>query len=132
MHSSTTLVAVVDDDQSMREALRGLLQSVGLAAEIFSSAEDFLRSASRDRTRCLIADVYMPAMTGLELQRLLRGAERRIPIILISAHDDPPLRAQALAGGAVRFLKKPFAAEDLLGAVQAALGGRADGCAAMH
>lgn len=121
IHSTETLVTVVDDDESMRDALRGLLQSVGFAAEVFSSAEDFLRSSSREHTSCLILDVHMPAMTGLELQRRLGGAQCRIPMIFITALDDPPARAQALKAGAADFLKKPFSCDALLNAIRAAL-----------
>jgi FixJ family two-component response regulator len=120
--SSEILLTVVDDDESVRDALKSLLQSVGFAAEIFSSAEEFLHWSNRDKTSCLILDVHMPAMTGLELQRHLGGTQCRIPMIFITALDDPLARAQALEAGAVDFLKKPFDEESLLDAVHAALG----------
>jgi FixJ family two-component response regulator len=119
-NSSSTLVTVVDDDESVRDALKGPLQSAGFAAAVFSSAEEFLRSSNRDKTSCLILDVHMPAMNGLELQRRL-GAQCRIPLIFITAVDDPSTRAQALKAGAVDFLKKPFSCDALLNAVLAAL-----------
>ena len=120
-NSNSTLVTIVDDDESVRDALKGLLQSAGFAAAVFSSAEEFLRSSNHDKTSCLILDVHMPAMNGLELQRRLGGAQCRIPMIFITALDDPSTRAQALKAGAVDFLKKPFSCDALLNAVLAAL-----------
>jgi len=114
-------IAVVDDDESVREALQSLLNSMGLKAEGFASAEDFLRSAHVPATRCLILDVRMPGMGGLELQRQLAAAECPIPIIFITAHGDENTRVQALRAGAVDFLAKPFSEEALLAAVHSAL-----------
>jgi FixJ family two-component response regulator len=119
--STTNLVTIVDDDESVREALRGFLQSAGFAAEIFSSAMDLLGSNVLDKTSCLIVDVHMPVMTGLELQRRLGNSRFRIPMIFITARDDPQARAQAVRAGAIDFLQKPFAADALLGAIHAAL-----------
>jgi FixJ family two-component response regulator len=118
---TTILVSIVDDDESVRDALKGFMQSVGFAAEIFSSAEDFLGSDILDKTNCLIVDVQMSAMTGLELQRYLSNDQSQIPMIFITARDDAAVRAQALKAGAVDFLKKPFAGDALLDAIGAAL-----------
>jgi FixJ family two-component response regulator len=119
--STTNLVTIVDDDESVREALKGFLQSAGFAAEVFSSATDLLGSNVLDKTSCLIVDVHMPVMTGLELQRRLGNSRFRIPMIFITARDDPQARAQAVRAGAIDFLQKPFAADALLGAIHAAL-----------
>ena len=119
--SKTNLVTIVDDDESVRDALKGFLQSAGFAAEIFSSATDLLGSNVLDKTSCLIVDVHMPVMTGLELQRRLSNSRFRIPMIFITARDDPQARAQAVKAGAIDFLQKPFAADALLGAIHAAL-----------
>ena len=102
------------------------MRSAGFAAEIFSSAADLLGSNVLDKTSCLIVDVHMPVMTGLELQRRLGNSRFRIPMIFITARDDPPTRAQAVKAGAIDFLQKPFAGDTLLGAIQAALHTRGD------
>ena len=124
--STTILVTIVDDDESVRDALKGFLQSAGFAAEIFSSAADLLGSNVLDKTSCLIVDVHMPVMTGLELQCRLRNDQSRIPMIFITAGDDPAARAQALKAGAVDFLRKPFAGDTLLDAIHTALGNTGD------
>ncbi len=115
------LVAIVDDDDSVRTALQGLLKAVGLPAQAFASAEGFLESGQQDQTACLIADIRMPGMSGLELQAKLNAEHRRIPIIFITAHGDAKMRMQALRAGAVEFLTKPFDDEALLESVRAAL-----------
>jgi FixJ family two-component response regulator len=115
------LVAIVDDDDSVRTALQGLLKAVGLPAQAFASAEGFLESGQQDQTACLIADIRMPGMSGLELQAKLKAEHRRIPIIFITAHGDAKMRMQALRAGAVEFLTKPFDDEALLESVRAAL-----------
>jgi FixJ family two-component response regulator len=115
------LIAVVDDDAAIREAVQSLLRSVGLRVAVFASAEDFWQSAQRQATACLIADVLMPRMSGLELQRQLATARCPVPIIFITAHGDAETRGRALRAGAVAFLDKPFSDEALLQAVQAAL-----------
>ena len=115
------LIAVVDDDEAIREAIQSLIRSVGLRAAVFASAEDFLRSSQLQDTACLIVDVRMPRMSGLELQRQLATAHYPMPIIFITAHGDAETRAHALRAGAVAFLDKPFSDEVLLRAVQAAL-----------
>jgi FixJ family two-component response regulator len=119
--SEIPLIAVVDDDAAVREAVQSLLRSVGLRAEAFASAQDFLQSGRLQDTACLIVDVRMPRMGGLELQQQLTTARYPIPIIFITAHGDAETRAHALRAGAVDFLDKPFSDEALLRAVQAAL-----------
>jgi FixJ family two-component response regulator len=119
--SENSLIAVVDDDEAICEATESLIRSVGLRAAVFASAEDFLRSSQLQDIACVIVDVRMPGMSGLELQRQLATAHYAIPIIFITAHGDAEARAQALRAGAVDFLDKPFSAEVLLQAVQAAL-----------
>ena len=118
---NTRLVAIVDDDDLMRSALQGMLKSVGLPSQAFASAEEFLTSGQRHETGCLIADIRMPGMSGLELQARLNAEHCRIPTIFITAHGDAKLRMQALRAGAVEFLGKPFDDEVLLGSVRAAL-----------
>ena len=117
----TMLVAIVDDDDLMRSALQGMLKSVGLSSQAFASAEEFLTSGQQHETGCLIADIRMPGMSGLELQARLNAECCRIPTIFITAHGDAKMRMQALRAGAVEFLAKPFDDEALLGSVRAAL-----------
>jgi FixJ family two-component response regulator len=117
----TKLVAIVDDDDSMRSALHGLLQSADLPAQAFASAEEFLNSGQQHQIACLIADIRMPGMSGLELQAQLNTQRCRIPIIFITAHGDEKMRMQALRAGAVEFMAKPFNDEVLLESVRAAL-----------
>ena len=114
-------VAVVDDDESVRSAIYGALRSVGFAARAFASAEEFLDSDVRRDTACLISDVQMPGMSGLELQAALAKDEYRIPIIFITAFGDQRVRTQALKAGALEFLDKPFDDTFLLETVRAAL-----------
>ena len=115
------LVAIVDDDDSVRSALQGLMKVAGLPALAFASGEEFLRSGKHRQTACLIADIRMPGMSGLELQARLNEDRQRIPIIFITAHGDEDMRLRALRGGAVEFLAKPFDEEVLLDSVRAAL-----------
>lgn len=119
-----SLISVVDDDESVRESLPDLLQEFGFAAEAFSSAEEFLSSGSLDQTRCLILDIAMPGMTGLELQQELMRGGHRIPVVFITAQRDKAVQTRAFSRGAVRLLLKPFSDTALLEAVQAALQGR--------
>jgi FixJ family two-component response regulator len=121
IQANTKLVAIVDDDDSMRDALQGLLKAVGLSAQAFASAEEFLRSGQHRQTACLITDIRMPGMSGLELQAQLNAEHCRIPTIFITAHGDAKLRMQALRAGAVEFLAKPFDDEALLESVRGAL-----------
>jgi FixJ family two-component response regulator len=115
------LVAILDDDELMRGALQGLLKAVGLPAEAFVSAEEFLNSGQQHQVACLIADIRMPGMSGLELQAKLNAERCKIPIIFITAHGDEKLRMQALRAGAVEFMAKPFDDEALLESVRVAL-----------
>jgi FixJ family two-component response regulator len=115
------MVAIVDDDDLMRSALQGLMKSVGLPAQAFASAEDFLKSGQQNEVGCLVADIRMPGMSGLELQAKLNADQYRIPTIFITAHGDEKMRMQALRAGAVEFMAKPFDDEALLESVRAAL-----------
>jgi len=115
------LIAIVDDDNSLRNSLDNLLRSVGFRAHGFSSAEAFLHSPQVHETACLILDVRLPGMNGLELQRRIGAANWRIPIIFITSHADGDARARALEAGAVDYLYKPFREEALLNAIDAAL-----------
>jgi FixJ family two-component response regulator len=115
------LIAIVDDDNSMRSSLDNLLRSVGFRTQGFSSAEAFLSSQQVHDTACLILDVRMPGMSGLELQRQLGAANWHIPIIFVTAHADDDARARALEAGAVDFLYKPFHEEELFNAIDTAL-----------
>src|ERR1700736_242470 len=117
----TNVVAIVDDDDLMRRALQGLLKAVGLPARAFASAEEFLQSGHQYDTACLIADIRMSGMSGLELQARLNAERIRIPTIFITAHGDEGMRMQALRAGAVEFLAKPFDNKALLESVRAAL-----------
>ena len=121
---SVSLVSIVDDDESVRESLEGLLKSVGFRVEAFALAADFLNSKALHVTDCLILDVRMPGMSGPELQRKLIANQRSIPIIFITAHGDEAVRARVLGDGAVDCLLKPFNEEALLNAIDAALGNR--------
>ena len=115
------VVSIVDDDDLMRSALQGLLKAVGLPARAFASAEEFLESGQQHETACLIADIRMSGMSGLELQAKLNAERLWIPTIFITAHGDERMRMQALRSGAVEFLAKPFDDEVLLESVRAAL-----------
>ena len=119
--AKTKMVVIVDDDELMRGALQGLLKAVGLAAQAFASAEEFLKSGLQRETACLIADIRMPGMSGLELQAKLNAEHCRIPTIFITAHGDSKMRMQALRSGAAEFLTKPFDDEVLLENVRAAM-----------
>jgi FixJ family two-component response regulator len=119
------LVFIVDDDASMREALSSLIRSAGLRVAAFSSAAEFLREGRPDVPACLVLDVRLPGMSGLELQRELIEADDQIPIIFITGHGDIPMSVRAMKAGAVEFLPKPFRDQDLLDAIQLAI--RRDG-----
>jgi FixJ family two-component response regulator len=118
---SSRLIAIVDDDKSVQTALQDLIESEGLPTLCFGSAEQFLDSEARYKAACLIADVRMPGMSGLELQAKLKGERCRIPIIFITAHGDAKMRIQAMRDGAVEFLTKPFDNAVLLETVHAAV-----------
>jgi FixJ family two-component response regulator len=115
------LLSVVDDDESVRESLPDLLREFGFAARAFSSGREFLSSDYVDETRCLILDVAMPGMSGLDLQQELKRRGKEIPIIFITGQKDEDIRKQAFTQGAVKFLYKPFSDNVLLDAVNAAL-----------
>ena len=119
--SQVPLISVVDDDDSMRESLSGLIRSVGFKIMTFASAEEFLSWPQRADADCLILDVRMPGMNGLELQRRLVCDRTPIPVIFITAHGDDETRAQALAAGAMEYLLKPFSEEALLKAIDTAI-----------
>ena len=119
--ASGRIVAVIDDDESCRTALKEMLRSAGLSALAFASAEDFLKSGQQRQTGCLISDIRMQGMSGLELQAKLNADRCRIPTIFITAHGDEKMRMQALRAGAVEFLAKPFDDEVLLESVRTAL-----------
>jgi len=121
MMDTRSLVAVVDDDESVRESLPDLLREFGFAAQAFSSAEEFLASSSLDRAKCLILDVAMPGMSGPDLKRELARRRREIPVVFINAHWDQNTRPQLLALGAVECLSKPFSDTALLKALKTAL-----------
>ena len=113
----TPRISVIDDDESVRLAVGRLLESVGLHAELFASAEEFLRSGHLPGTECLILDVRMAGMSGVELQEQLLASDTPVPIIFITAHGDVTTRARALERGAVAFLRKPFSEKALLDAI---------------
>ena len=115
------LISIVDDDEGIRQALKSLIDSVGFRAEVFDSGEKFLNSPYLSQTDCLIADVRMPGMSGLELQDRLSAAGRSIPIVFISAHEDREARVRGLRAGAIDFLQKPFSEDSLLGAISVCL-----------
>ena len=118
---NSRLVAIVDDDESVQRALQDLIESDGLSALCFGSAEQFLDSEARNKAACLIADIRMPGLSGLELQAKLKAKRCRIPVIFITAHGDAEMRIHAMRQGAVEFLSKPFDDAVLLEIVHAAL-----------
>jgi FixJ family two-component response regulator len=118
---SSRLIAIVDDDKSVQSALQDLIESEGLSTLCFGSAEEFLDSGVQDEAGCLIADIRMPGISGIELQSRLKADRCRIPIIFITAHGDLKMRAQAIRDGAVEFLTKPFDNTVLLETVHAAI-----------
>lgn len=115
-------VVVIDDDASVREALQGLFRSVGLAVKSYGSAQEYLASGQPDRPGCMVLDVRLPGQSGLELQEQLSRSGTSLPIILISAHADVPMSVRGMKAGAVEFLTKPVRDQDLLDAVQEAVG----------
>jgi FixJ family two-component response regulator len=114
-------VFIVDDDRGVRQAIQDLVESVGLRAESFASGEEFLRNKHSSRPSCLVLDVRLPQMSGLDFQHRLVQTGMEIPIIFITAHGDIPMSVRALKSGAVEFLTKPFRDQDLLDAIQQAL-----------
>jgi FixJ family two-component response regulator len=120
---SIPLISIVDDDDAVRRSLENLIRSAGFRAQGFSSAEAFLRSNQLGETACLIIDVCMPGMSGLELERQISATNHHRPIIFITAHKDDDRRTKALEAGAVAYLYKPFYQEELLNAIELALRG---------
>jgi FixJ family two-component response regulator len=121
MTETDAVVFVVDDDASIREALQSLIRSVGLRVETFPSAQEFLRSSRPDATACLVLDVRLPGLSGLDLQCELTQADIHIPIIFLTGHGDIPMSVRAMKAGAVEFLTKPFRDQDLLDAIGQAI-----------
>ncbi len=119
--SGVPLISIVDDDDALRNSLDDLIRSMGFRTQGFPSAEAFLNSHQVHETACLILDVRMPGMNGLDLQRQMFAANWRIPIIFITSHADDSARARALESGALAFLYKPFREQELLNAIDAAL-----------
>src|SRR5437870_13710864 len=117
----TPAIYVVDDDESLRRSLRNFLRSVGFRVETFASAEEFLTSAERENTGCLVLDLRMTGMTGLDLLRHLAVADSRSPAVILTAHGDDETRRRSVEAGAVAFLDKPFHSDALLDAVRAVL-----------
>src|SRR6266571_6153831 len=118
MVDAKSTVLVVDDDPAVRASIGRLLRSLDLDAQLFASIADFLKSDPPDGPSCLVLDVRLPGQSGLELQRELAGANRQLPIIFITGHGDIPMSVQAMKGGAIEFLTKPFREQDLLEAIQ--------------
>src|SRR5713226_4851801 len=118
---TSKLIAIIDDDESMQDSLRDLIEAAGLVARCFGSAEEFLESDLHRKAACLIVDVRMPKMSGLQLQAKLKEEECNVPIIFITAHGDARMRIQAMREGAVEFLAKPFDHQLLLKRVRTAL-----------
>jgi FixJ family two-component response regulator len=118
------MISIVDDDESVREATKGLVRSLGYVAATFGSAEEFLESDLVNGTSCLITDVQMPGMSGIELQNRLIAGGHRLPVIFITAYPEARIRTRALAAGALAFLSKPFNENDVVTCLAAALKGR--------
>jgi FixJ family two-component response regulator len=112
---------IVDDDESVREALSSLIRSIGLDVETYASAQEYLRRSAPQSAACLVLDVRMPGLSGLDLQRELANQDRQIPIIFVTAHGDIPMTVKAMKAGAAEFLSKPFRDQDLLDAIRHAL-----------
>jgi FixJ family two-component response regulator len=121
MLDANATVLVIDDDPALRDSVARLLRSVGLDAQLFASISDFLKSDPHDGPVCLVLDVRLPGESGLDLQRKLAAANRELPIIFITGHGDIPMSVQAMKGGAIEFLTKPFRDQDLLDAVRLGL-----------
>src|SRR6202030_2078504 len=121
MTANSPTVFIIDDDDLVRAAIQGMLKSVGLRSESFGTAQEFLRSKQPDGPTCLVLDVRLPGVNGLDFQRELARAGIRIPIIFITGHGDIPMTVQAMKSGAVEFLTKPFRDQDLLDAIYQAL-----------
>jgi len=121
MSAETPIVFVVDDDPSVRDSLRRLITSVGMTVEVFPTAQAFLSAPRRDAPGCLVLDVRLPGLSGLDLQRDLANSNATLPIIFLTGHGDIPMSVQAMKAGAVEFLTKPFRGQDLLDAIRHAI-----------
>lgn len=121
MSDAMSTVLVIDDDPALRDSVARLLRSLGLDAQLFASISDFLGSAPPDGPTCLVLDVRLPGKSGLDLQRELAAANRELPIVFITGHGDIPMSVQAMKGGAIEFLTKPFRDQELLDAIQLGL-----------
>jgi FixJ family two-component response regulator len=121
MSDAASTVLVIDDDPELRASVGRLLRSLGINVQLFGSVSDFLKSVSPDCPTCLVLDIRLPGQSGLDLQRELAAANREIPIIFITGHGDIPMSVQAMKGGAIEFLTKPFRDQDLLDAIQLGL-----------
>ena len=121
MRDTSPTVLIVDDDPEFRDSVARLLRTVGLDTQQFSSVADFFKAAPPDGPTCLVLDVRLPGLSGLELQRELATANRQLPIVFITAHGDIPMTVQAMKGGAIEFLTKPFRDQDLLDAIDTGL-----------
>ena len=121
MNEPTSIVYVIDDDPSVRRAIKRLVESVGLHVELFGSATEFMNSGRPDIASCVVLDIRLPGISGLDFQRDLVHAKNEIPLIFITAHGDIPMTVRAMKAGAVEFLTKPFRDQDLLDAIQIAL-----------
>src|SRR3954469_9299289 len=121
MHNANSTVLVIDDDPDFRASVGRLLLSLGLNAQLFASISDFLKSDPPDGPTCLVLDVRLPGQSGLDFQRELAAAKRELPIIFITAYGDIPMSVQAMKGGAIEFLTKPFREQDLLDAIDVGL-----------
>jgi FixJ family two-component response regulator len=121
MLDANPTVLIVDDDAEFRDSVARLLRTVGLKTQQFSSVADFFKAVPPDGPTCLVLDVRLPGLSGLELQRELATANRQIPIVFITAHGDIPMTVQAMKGGAIEFLTKPFRDQDLLDAIETGL-----------
>jgi FixJ family two-component response regulator len=121
VEGTSRLIAIIDDDEAMQDSLRDLMEAAGLPARSFGSAEEFLESDLHTRAACLVVDVRMPKMSGLQLQARLKEEDCNIPIIFITAHGDASIRVRAMREGAVEFLAKPFDHHLLLNRVRAAV-----------
>jgi FixJ family two-component response regulator len=126
MHTNQRLIAIVDDDESVREATKDLMRSMGLAVEAFACGEDFLRSPHLSRTACLVADINMPGMSGLDLHRHLSARNKSIPTILVTAYPNDSVRVRALSAGVICYLEKPFSEDDLINGIRSAFADAGD------
>lgn len=127
MPQAAPVIAVIDDDASVRRALQRLLQSAGFAVEVFATAREFLDAGHSARTACLVLDIHLPGMSGFELQEHLAVSGARIPVVFITAHDNATTRQRASRAGVVAYLRKPFDQDELIEAIGRTISGHAPG-----